>query len=1051
MSITKTCLKNPAAIAVMLALVALLGTLSIQRLPVQLFPNIERPMIGVWTGWRAASPREVEAEIVEPIERELRGISGLQTMQSWSNNGGGFVSLEFALGTDMDSAFTEVTSRLQRVRGLPADADRPRVQNNGGGDSGETLIYLFLQKLPGNVTDDFGMVKFAESRIRPMLESIDGVGGVDINSDKGEEIIRVEFDPFLLADRGISIEQIAQTINRSSDVSGGTVEVGRRNYNLRFEGRFSADDLAAMTIAWVNDAPILLGDLAEIHVGPNPRNVGVVYQNGNPAIGMRIIREPGANTLATIDALTVELDALNEGILANMGYSIQKSFDPSVFINRAISLLTGNLLIGILLAIAALWLFLRQSRATLLIASAIPVSLLATLIVLNMTGRSINVISLAGLAFATGMVLDAAIVVLENFVRLREKGQAPEAAANKSVEQVFGALFASTVTTVAVFMPVIFFEDVEGQLFADLALTIAIAVVFSLMIAITVLPTGAVYFLKDVSPRKGARSNTHDGDAEKSKPDWTIRLTNFIMMLTGTWRRQLAWCVALIAVPIAAGWLLWPQLNYLPPVKRDAVDGFISFPSGANANLVRDEFAEIVVDRLQPFMDGDREPALRNYYLFSGPWGANIGVRAKDQSKVDELADIINEEIISGFPDTRAFAQQGDLFGQFGGGASIRIDLQASDFDALGDAVPNVTDIIQSAIPDTNVWANPDPQIVTPEISLIPNDRRIAEVGMTRDGVARAMRAMGDGLWLGEFFHQGERIDIFLEARDWTAPEFIEQTPIITPSGALVPLGELATAQRSVGPQQIRRYDGRRTISLAINAPDELALGEVMATLKEKAEADIYAALPADATVQYKGEADALARAVRNLGGNFALAILILFLILAALFKSVRDAGIVIVCLPMAAVGGVLALRGLNLISPTPLDLLGMIGFIILLGLVVNNAILLVAQTRASQADGHDRASAVREALTRRVRPIFMSTSTSLMGMLPLVVTPGAGSMIYRGLSTVIVGGMAVSTLFTLILLPALLQLSGRASTRMPSQSLSTGPAAMPTSLQPAE
>ena len=443
-----------------------------------------------------------------------------------------------------------------------------------------------------------------------------------------------------------------------------------------------------------------------------------------------------------------------------------------------------------------------------------------------------------------------------------------------------------------------------------------------------------------------------------------------------------------------------------------------------------------------PYMDGEKQPALRNYYLYSGAWGGNVGIRINDQSRIEEMVKIVNEEILAGFPDTRVFAQQGNLFGNFGGGASLRLQLQAADYDALSDAIPDVSNVIQSSLPGSNVWPNPDPQIVNPEILLIPNDRRIAEVGMTRDSLSRAVRALGDGLWLGEFFHEDGRIDIILRAREWSAPEYLDTTPIATPSGAVVPLGELATIQRTVGPQQIQRIDARRTISLGVNTPSGMPLGEALRAIKE-IDAQIYEVLPEGASIVYAGEADALGRAIKNLSANFFLAIAILFLILAALFKSIKDAAFVIVTLPMAAVGGIIALRLLSFVTPTPLDLLGMIGFIILLGLVVNNAILLVAQTRAAETTGLSRRDAVHQALKLRIRPIFMSTSTSLMGMLPLVLSPGAGSMIYRGLATVIVGGMAVSTLFTLILLPSLLQLSNARSTR--SAEPVTGP------LQPAE
>jgi multidrug efflux pump subunit AcrB len=1014
MGLTRLCLKNPAAAGVILALITLLGAMSLMRLPVQLFPAIERPQIGIWTGWRASSPREVESEIVEPIERELRGIPGMTKMQSWSNSGGGWISIEFALGSDMDQAFTEVNARLQRVRGLPAEADRPRINSGGGGDAGETLIYLFLQQLPGNKNKNVKLSDFAEQRVAPEVEAVPGVGGIDINSDEGENIVRIEFDPFLAAQLGITLDEIAQNVNRSSNVTGGSVEVGRRNYTMRFEGRFTADQLNDTILAWRNGAPVKLGDIAEVTVAPNDGN-GVVYQNGNPAIGMRVMREPGANTLEAIEALTEVIDAMNAGPLAEMGYAIHKSFDPSVFIKRAISLLTNNLMLGIILAIGALWLFLRRAIPTLIIASAIPICLMATIVALNLFGRSINVISLAGLAFATGMVLDAAIVVLENFVRLREEGKSRFEAAEASVSQVFGALFASTVTTIAIFIPIMFFEDVEGQLFADLALTIAIAISFSLIVAVALLPTGAHLFIKQEKTSGGAK-----------RPAFVTRLADTIMRATSTSRRQLSIVGALTVLPVAIGFMLWPQLNYLPEVKRDAVDGFIGFPSGASADMIRKEFAEVVLERLEPYMAGEKEPALKNYYLFSDERGGNIGIRVLDQSRIDEMVKITNEEILAGFPDTRVFAAQGNLFGNFGASGSINLELQAADFDGLGASVPAAIDIIQEALPGAQVWPNPDPQIVTPELQIIPNDRRIAEVGMTRASVARAVRALGDGQWLGQFFHEDGRIDVILRAKEWTDPEFLETTPIATPSGAVVPLGELVTIRRGVGPQQIRRLDARRTISLGISAPEGMALGPAVETLKNDAQKRLFEILPAGASLKWGGDADSLDRAVKNLGANFILAIAILFLIMAALFKSVKDSALVIITLPMATVGGILAIRGFDLINPLPLDLLGMIGFIILLGLVVNNAILLVAQTRTSESQGKSRPEAVHEALLLRIRPIFMSTSTSLMGMLPLVLSPGAGSLIYRGLATVIVGGMAVSTVFTLLLLPALLQLGAK-------------------------
>ena len=856
---TQFFIRNPAISAVVVSLLLLLGLLSVQQLPVQLFPAIDRPVLSVQVSWRAASPREIESEIVEPIERELRGITGMTKLQSWSNSGGAWINMEFALGTNMDQTFTEVSSRLQRVRGLPAEADRPQIRRDGGGGAGESLIFLFLQHAQDSVVPSAELKEFAEKNIAPEFENIPGVGGVDVQTDGGERIVSVRFDPFRTAQLGISIDTIANNINRSSDVSGGRVEVGRRDFTLRFEGRYAADQLEDSILAWRNGAPVRLGDIATVTVAPDKLS-GVTYQNGKPAIGMRVLRQPGGNTLAAIEQVLERMNTLNQTMTSQYGVTIEKSFDPSVFIKRAISLLTENMGIGIMLAVGSLWLFVRRLRATLLIAAAIPISLLATFSMLNLFGRSINVISLAGLAFATGMVLDAAIVVLEHYMRHLDRGVEASKAALNSVRSVGGALLASTLTTIVIFVPIVFFEDVEGQLFADLALTIAIAVFFSFLVAMLILPAAASFFLKQA----------HDG-ARKQEDHWN-KWAGRLMSLSNSSRKRAGWIAGLTIVPIMLGWTLWPQLNYLPPVKRDAVDAFISFPSGASTDVVREEFAEVVVDRLDPYMTGAKEPRLKNYYLFTGPWGGNIGIRVEDQSRVGEMVRITNEEILSGFPDTRSFAAQGSLFGRFGGNASISIDLQSADSMALASAALAASDIVQAGLPGGRVNLNPDPQVVTPELRLIPNDRRLAEVGLSRESLARALRAFGDGLWLGEFFHQQARVDIFLRAEEWVTPEQLEAIPMVTPSGSVIPFGDLASIERGVGPNRVYRLGSRRTISMGITPPADMPLGETMNLLRSM-EPEIRAALPLDASLTYGGDADSLTRAISNLSGNFLLAV----------------------------------------------------------------------------------------------------------------------------------------------------------------------------------
>ncbi len=1011
MLLTEKSLKNPAAIMVVAVMALLLGVITLTKLPVQLFPNIDRPQIAVQTFWRAASPAEIESEIVEPIEEVMQGIPGLEELRTFSNSSNGFVSMTFALETDMDRMLIEIISRLNRLPPLPADADRPQIVMNGGDPAGETLIYLFTQFREGSALAREEYASFIEDNVKPKLEAVEGIAQVNLEAGSGSgDQLQIEFDPVRAAELGVDLNNITRRVGRTTDSSGGYLDVGRRRYLMNFKGKYEPDELRALILDWREGRPITLGDVAEISVGPAPANQ-VVYQNGSPAISMRVVKESGANVLASIDRLTKVVDELNATILAEQGIAIEKSFDPSVFINRAINLLSGNLLIGVLLSVGVLWWFLRQLRATLLIALTIPVCLLTTIVVLGLFGRTVNVISLAGLAFATGMVLDAAIVVLENIVRLRERGEKADAASLLGAEQVWGALMASTATTIAIFVPILFLKDVEGQLFADLALTIAIGVGLSLIVAVTVLPVAAKYWLKKL-PKNERAGERAMGFAKR------------LMVFSSTPLNRGITITTLMIGAVTLSWVLLPNLNYLPPVKRDAVDAFLMFPSGANVETIDEEVVSVIVDRLQPYMDGTQEPALKNYYFitFPGGQGGTLGVRAKDQGNVKELERIVRNEILTGFPDVFTFAQQGNLFGNFGGNGSVELNIQARDLEQLRTVTVEGQRLISSALPGAQARPNPDPNVIAPELQITPNDRRLAEVGYTRADISRIIRALGDGLWLGEHFDGEKRVDMILKAQDWSDPESLQNVPLATPGGGTVPLGDLVTIERGVGPTFIQRLDRKRTVSLNITQPEGMPLEDMISILKNDVEPELRAMLPAGATISYGGSADALERAVSSLSLNFILALGLLFLILAALFRSPKDAMLVVVTIPLATVGGVIALKILNIFSFAPLDLLTMIGFIILLGLVVNNAILLVAQTRSGEANGLTREQAVERALGLRLRPIFMSTLTSIMGMLPLVLFPGAGSAIYRGMATTIVGGMSLSTIFTLLLLPCLLR-----------------------------
>lgn len=1010
MTLTRHALNNTLVVMIAVLAIVFLGLYSLLELPIQLFPDVENPRIEITTTWRAATSREMEAQIVEPLERVLRGIPGMKSQRAMANGGYSQITLEFGLETDMQQTLLEVISRMNRLPPLPRDANRPVISSGGGSDA-PALTFFFLQVLPGNEHAIGDYEVFFEDVIRPRLEVIPGVARVTLGSGGAgaAEEFQIRFDPYKAAEYGIELTSLSRKIGSvMEDTSAGFVDVGRRQYALRFAGRYDPGNLGELVLEWREGKPVLLKDIAEISVQRGDR-WGLTVQNGNPAMSIKIDRETGANVLRTLELVKAEVEKLNQGVLTKEQLIMRQSFDASVFIYRAIQLVSSNLVLGATLAIGMLWLFLRNMRATLLIALAIPISLLAAFIVLKLGGRSLNVLSLAGLAFGVGMVLDAAIVVLENIVRLRAVGEDRDTAAYKGTAQVWGALAASTATTVAIFTPVIYQRDVEGQLFADLALTIAIAVVVSLLVAVTVLPAVSLRYL-------------HASQLEDRLSGLWTSITSRVMKLTDTGFRRLGTIVVLMTVPVMLTWWLLPTMDYLPPVKRDAVDVFFRFPPGANVKLVDEEIVQPIVSRMAPYMSGEKEPALRNYYVITWPGGGTMGVRAKDQGRVKDLEKLVNSEILTGLPDTRAFAQQGSLFERFGSSRSIQVHLQSADEDLLRKVARKGMGLIKELIPQATVRPRPGLELSQPELELTANDRNLADVGWSRTEIGPLVRSMGDGSYMGEYFDGNKRMNVIFRAQPWDTPEQLAAMPLATPSGEVVLLGDLIDVTRTAGPGQIIRVDRRRTITLRVNPPENMSLQEAVDTIRDHAEPKLRELLPADGAIKYGGGADNLKNAIANMSENFILAIGLLFLIMAALFHSARDSLLVILSVPLATVGGVVSLTILNQIVFQPMDLLTMIGFIILMGLVVNNAILLVYETRRCQKDGNTRNAAVKHALRQRLRPIFMSTLTTIAGMLPLLLIPGEGSVIYRGLAAVIVGGMLVSAVFTIILLPALLR-----------------------------
>jgi multidrug efflux pump subunit AcrB len=1019
MRLTQFSLQNPPAVAAAGLIVLLFGGLALFKLPIQLLPDTSQPQVWINAGWREAAPSEVEEVMVEPIEEAMRGMPGLVEMRSQSNRGGGGVGLTFEVGTDMTRVMLDIVGRLNTLPPIPLEADEPQAF---GGDNwqGATAASLLVRPTDGRTDVDMGATyqKLMEEVVEPRLARVPGVSRVNLEGGRPREV-QVRFDAHRLAALGITPQQIAQTVIAARDASAGFVNVGRRQFTVRFTGREPVEQLGDLIVGWSGDRPLALREVADVRIGYMDAQ-WFSYRNGVPGYYVTLQRASDSNTVEVIEGAKEAIAELNAGPLAREKLMADLSWDASIYVRRAISFVEESLVIGILLAVGGLWYFLRGPRALMVIGLSIPLSLFFAIITLQVLGRTINVISLAGLAFSTGIVIDAALIVQGNILRFLQEGKSAWEATVEGAQEVMPALIASMLTSIAIFLPVLFMEGLEGQLFKDLAITMSVSHGASLLVAMTVIPAANRWALA-----KGFPADQH--------AHWWTAMTAFAMRATQTPAARAGWIAGLVGGSLLFIWVLVPKVDYLPVAQTDNVWGQFRLPPGGNLDTARAEFAPVVIERLKPYLEGKKEPAIK-YYNFSAWGGGGGGVvvaYAADPRKTKEVVELLRNVILADLPDVRAFANQGSLLAVDGNNSrEIQMHIQGPDLAALMKAASVAVAEIPKAIEGTFPQPFPSLELNQPELQLVPDEWRISRAGMDRASVASALRAFTGGLWAGEYFDGNERLNIIIKGNDWSTEQELAELPVVTPGAGVQTVGELASIRQTVGPAQLLRVGGRRTVSVTFEPPETMSLDEALTLLRDKVEPPVRAAMPANAQLTYAGSANELHEALGAMAQNFALALLILFALMAALFRSVWDSFLVMLVLPVSTAGGIAALRISGLFTFQALDLLTMIGFIILLGLVVNAAILLVDQTRARERAGMPRREAVRQALETRARPIVMSTLTAVLGMLPLIFMPGLGAEIYRGLAAVVAGGMVIGTGFTWFLMPSLLRLGEVAAAR---------------------
>lgn len=1149
MQISDFSISNPTKVIVGVILVSMFGLIALFQIPVQLTPEVTRMVISVDTRWPGASPQEVEKEIVSKQEEQLQDIEGMTDFRSECSNGRGQIEMEFQVGTDLNATLLRVSNKLDQVERYPEDAREPIIRTVSV--SGSSIAYLSLiprpptrqqleafvgrhpeledvlapfinkSKIDGlDVTriyrlahefpalrelllrdpDPGALRTFAEDHVAaPLKRSHPGVADVEIYGGS-EDQLHVVVDPTRLAARGITIAELRAALElENRDISGGDLWEGKRAYVIRTLGQFNSPEQVEEVIVGFRDgAPVHVRDVARVELSQS-KTLGIGHQRGVNMLTAAVKRKDGANVLDVMEAIKRATDELNEGVLKNRGLYLYLAYDETVYIKSATALVRNNIFVGGALAIGVLLLFLRSGRSTLVIALAIPISIVGTFLVVRLLGRSINVISLAGMAFAVGMVVDAAIVVLENIFSHYQKGEQPKVAASRGTSEVWGAILASTLTTLAVFLPVIFIQAEAGQLFRDIAIAISVAVAISMVVSLTVIPTAASRILRPHGTGPGAKSS--DTDIERHSRigafindtivDTTDRLQRghlgrvglvliTILFAAGAiglvpveyeptrtwphWTVQFSWLALAVSVAAIAAFIfaapraprlavvaamtvgsiglsykLMPPAEYLPEGNKNLVFASLLPPPGYNVDQLVD-MAGVIESRLRPYWEAEPGtpeadaldgPVIENFFLVARGGTLFMGARAVDPMRARDMIPVLRRAT-DGLPGTMSFVTQSSLFERsISGGRVIDIEITGPALERLveigGQIMGELTELYPAET-QTSISPKPSLDLGSPELHIRRNLEKAAQRGVRVSDLGYAIDALVDGAYAGTYWHQGKEIDLVIygEEREVQRTQDIAQLPIGTPTGELVRIGDVADVYLASGPERILRIDRERAITIQIRPGPEIALEDAIATIDRHVLEPIRQSgeLAGLYHLRMAGTADDLKQMRSAMGGSLLLAVIITFLLIAALYESFLYPLVIMISVPLAAVGGFAGLRFLNLFTVQRLDTLTMLGFIILIGTVVNNAILIVNQALVYiRLDGWHHRDAVRESVRGRIRPIFMSTLTTLLGMLPLVLFPGAGSELYRGLGSVVLGGLLISTMFTLFLVPVLFSL----------------------------
>ncbi len=1049
MDIIGFAIKRPTAVAAAVLIVLALGLVALQTIPIQLTPDVRRPVLQVTTSWSGASPLEVEREITNRLEEELAGVEGVVEMSSDSDLGRSRITLEFNVSQNMDRAFMLVSNRLGNVSDLPAEAGEPSIRTSGSEDV--PIARLAMTRLEDNSRDIDTYGDLVEDVVADRLQRVPGVSQVDYAGGSAREL-QVIIEPAVLAGYGLTVPRVLQALREANvTLTAGAVEEGKRRYIVRTDSETATvEKVRSVVLQSTYDsasgpsgggrlADVTVGDIAQVRLDYEDPTSNRRF-NGQPMIRLNVVRESGANVIETMKGLRQAVRELNEGPLRFEGVELVIFYDETIYIDSAIDLVEQNIFVGGALAALILILFLRSWRATTVVVMSIPISVIATFVAMALVGRSLNVISLAGIAFAVGMVVDAAIVVLENIFRLRQGGAHSAAAAREGARQVWGAILASALTTVVVFIPILLLELPAGQLFRDIAVAISVSVLLSLLVAITVIPTLSNKMLGSKKAKAGAQN---DFTKRFHLPVIDPLAGLFVRGVLGVIRRVISSRVAALGVVAVicggaalATYFFMPRLDYLPDGNRNFVFSRVQPPPGYNLATTF-ELAERIEAATKPYWISEAQgtakegdpPHIENFFFVALRNIMFVGASATEIDRAGELVPIL-KKAVSADPGTRGFVSQASIFGRsIGGSRTIYLNVTGPDIEDIIAVAGHADELVEKAFAGAQglqVRVDPGLELGAPEIRVTPDLRRLAKAKLTARDLAISIDTMNDGTRVAEVNLGSRRIDVTLMGPEGlvTNTQGINALPIVTGTGLVLPADSLADIELTSGPTEILHVDRERAITVIITPPKSMPLQDAIEVVREQVVAPLEAgALGAGMKLSLSGAADDLSETWGALQLNLVVALIIVYLVISVLYESLVYPLIIMLSVPLATAGGLLGLAALNTYVAQPLDMLTMLGFVILIGIVVNNAILLVDQALQNSRSGMASSEAILQATRNRIRPIFMSTLTSTFGLLPLAVFPGAGSELYRGLGSVVIGGLSLSALLTLAIIPPLLSL----------------------------